>query len=249
MSSFTTSINLLLALPLGVLPACQFHRQPPSINTFTSPPLHISQPSRSDLSDVIWKASNMCCVPGAAIPDLMHRDHSHRELQHLHLWQSTWRCSALLLGTVLTSTLELRLKHTSPPSYSSYRGQFPLPFFYITNLIANSASVVLFQDIKPSSCPLDHPKLSQLLQVSLLLWLSPLHPPHQICHTHLHSILPGYILTCFCFAFSDHLQITSSMPPLLFVPVFLPHQGESIRHSHFNPFFAESTSTCPSAFL
>lgn len=37
--------------------------------------------------------------------------------------------------------------------------QLPLPFFYITNLIANSASVALFQDIKPSTCPLDHPKL------------------------------------------------------------------------------------------
>lgn len=74
-------------------PACQFHRQPPSINTFTAPPLHISQPSQSGLSDVICKASNMCCVPDAVIPDLMHPDHSHREPQHLHLWESTRRCS------------------------------------------------------------------------------------------------------------------------------------------------------------
>lgn len=77
MSSFTTSINLLLALPLGVLPASSIVSLPLSIHSL---PLLCTFPNH--LSDVICKAWSTCCVPDAAVPDLMHRDHSHREPQY-----------------------------------------------------------------------------------------------------------------------------------------------------------------------
>ena len=76
MSSFTTSINLLFGLPLGLLPDSSnliTHLPIYSLSRLCTCPNHLS----------LAKKCNMCCVSDILIPGPTHPRHSKRESQHL----------------------------------------------------------------------------------------------------------------------------------------------------------------------